>query len=182
MISNVFEKLLDEEIKISTRYGIVVNLDIEKLNVPECYSIDCLYNSHHSSNFNLSKVLFQINSMQNGDSISPNELKLILYHELDKIRKCNRCSKVYQSNEEYSELNQCATCELELDYIDTRKNSKVNNSFECGLCNQVYWKWFGKQLKCCSAPRVCLICSEKVLEYGFCPYCKSPIDESDIVN
>lgn len=173
----LFEKLLKEDtIKVATRFNVIVSLEIEKIK-ENCYSIDCL---HNPPTFNLPVVLFQITSQQeNGNVLSIDELKSALYEELDKIKKCTRCFKIHQTTDETSEVN-CPTCELELDYIDSRKHFKKSH-FHCGLCSNIYWSYFGRKASCCKGDILCMVCIEKVIEFGFCSYCRTPVNESDFI-
>lgn len=173
---NFFENLLDvDPIRLATKFNVIVHLDIEKTSEDQ-YSIDCLYNSQE--NFDLPTVLFQISS----ENLNPIEFKNQLFAELDKIRRCPRCSKIYVNknlkNQENPEICDCPTCELELDYI---KSSGETFSFECGLCNQTYWKYYSKKGQCCKCPRLCIGCCSKVIEMGFCCYCKAPVDITDFI-
>jgi hypothetical protein len=178
-MDDCFEKLLNlDQIRIATKHNVIVSLDIEKLNKPNAYSIDCLYKSAELMNYDIEKVLFQINSYDGELIINPTELKQKLYKELNKVRRCNRCSKVYMNDKIITDhILNCQECELELDYIETE--SDKNDSYECGLCHQKYWSYFGKKSSCCNSPRLCFVCCSKIISYGFCCYCKRPVDETD---
>lgn len=174
---NYFENLLNHGcVRIATKYNVVVELDIEKIAENE-YSIDCLYHSNES--FDLPKVLIQLNSNASDDKkMNPDELKNELYKELDKVRRCERCKKVYLNNRNDCENHDCPSCMLELDYISS---SDEKFSFNCGLCNMSYWKYYGKVSGCCKGSRICLGCCAKVIERGFCSYCRAPVDVNDFI-
>jgi hypothetical protein len=176
-MNNFFERLLNvDPVRIATKYNVIVHLDVEKTSENE-YSVDGLYIS--TQNFDLPKVLFQISSNDQEEKMNPTELKDKLYEELDRIRRCGRCSTVYIDKENVnSEISDCATCELELDYIKSRAESF---SFRCGLCDQIHWRYYGKKSQCCKSPRLCVGCCGKICEMGFCSYCKAPIDATDFI-
>lgn len=172
-MNDLFERLSHiDDIKIANSHNVIIKLEIDKIEHSELYSIHGLY--IRPGDFELPTLLFQLNSKQNeyDEILSVDQLRQLLYEELDKIYRCSRCSSVYVGIGEMND-NECPTCLLEIDYI----NSRPLAGCKCGLCDSVHWKCYTKKINCCkSGIRLCLGCHLKIDQMGFCPYCKNPYE------
>lgn len=158
----------DAELKVLSRKGICVRLYVRDLiDKTNAYEVE---GSILDKVFNREKILFQLTNLDNNNELIDNEeFKKAIYDNLDKIMSCERCCLVFMSEDN---KQNCCACEFEMEYLRSRES----DSFDCSICNKLYFKAIGSRISCCNSSRGCLFCPScyvKIVESAICPYCRN---------